>query len=215
MNPIRSTLIVALLTLLAGSAFARSFEESYQKISPAQPTGVAAGKIEVLEIFWYGCPHCYSFEPYLEKWAATMPDDVEFVRLPGVLNQSWVPHARAFYTAQKLGVLERIHMPLFNALHREKKKIFSESELRRFFVDQGIDGDEFDRVYRSNEVDTRVKQAFLTARNARVTGVPTILVNGKYMTSGSMTGSFEDLLKTIDGLIELERGTPAAQTPAH
>jgi thiol:disulfide interchange protein DsbA len=204
MSPIRRILLCTMLALLAGTAAARTFEESFQEIKPAQPTSTE-GKIEVLEIFWYGCPHCYSFEPYLDKWMATKPADVEFVRMPGVLNPQWVPHARAYYTAQKLGVLDKIHMPLFHALHRDRKRIFTEDDLRDFFEDNGVKGEDFDRVYRSNEVDTRVKQALVTARGARVTGVPTVIVNGKYMTSGSLTGSFENLLSVIDQLIARER----------
>jgi thiol:disulfide interchange protein DsbA len=191
----------------------RSFEESFQEIKPAQPTG-AEGKIEVIEIFWYGCPHCYSFEPYLDKWMATKPADVEFVRMPGVLNPSWVQHARAFYTAQKLGVLDKIHMPLFQAIHRDRERIFSEDELRAFFTAQGVDGNDFDRVYRSNEIDTRMKQALFRARGARVTGVPTIVVNGRYMTSGTMTGSFERMLEVTDQLIALERERIGVALPA-
>jgi len=237
MTSIRRITAFALFLLLAPAVTAGGgaahphphSEESFQKIEPAQPTSVE-GKIEVLEIFWYGCPHCYAFEPYLDNWNKTRPADVEFVRMPGVLNPSWIQHARAYYTAQKLGVLDKIHMPLFDAIHRDRQRIFSEDELREFFTDRGVDGDDFDRVFRSSEVDTRMKQALFTARNARVTGVPTIIVNGRYMTSGTMTGSFEKMLEVTDQLIAIERErlgmptpppaaaapapTPAAETPA-
>ena len=209
MNTIRRILLCTALALLAGTTAARTFEESYQEIRPPQPTD-AQGKIEVLEIFWYGCPHCYSFEPYLDKWLQSKPDDVVFVRMPGVLNPAWIPHARAFYTAQKLGVLDTIHMPLFHALHRDRKRIFSEEELRDFFVEQGVKAEDFERVYRSNEIDTRVKQALVKARGARITGVPAVIVNGRYMTTGTLTGTFENLLQVVDQLIALER-KPAAE----
>jgi thiol:disulfide interchange protein DsbA len=168
------------------------------------------GKIEVVEIFWYGCPHCYSFEPHLDKWLQTKPDDIIFVRMPGVLNAAWVQHARAYYTAEKLGVLDKIHRPLFDAIHRDRKRIFSEDELHDFFVERGVDGADFDRVYRSNEIDTRVKQALVMARAAHVTGVPAIIINGRYMTTGSLTGSFERLLEVTDRLAGLERDRLAA-----
>jgi thiol:disulfide interchange protein DsbA len=209
MKLIRRALLFTVLALLAAPSAARTFEESFQEIKPAQPTSVG-DKIEVLEIFWYGCPHCYSFEPYLDKWLASKPAEVEFVRMPGVLNPAWLPHARAYYTAQKLQVLDKIHMPLFHALHRDRKAIFSEDELREFFEANGVSGEDFDRVYRSNEVDTRVKQALVTARSARVTGVPAIIVNGKYLTSGSHAGSFEKLLQIVDQLVARER-KPAAE----
>lgn len=205
----RAALMLGLL-LFGATAAAEDFSGSYEVVTPPQPT-LTQSKIEVMEVFWYGCPHCHSLEPYLEKWLATKPDNVEFVRLPGVLNQSWVPHARAFYTAQKLGVMDKIHKPLFDALHKDKKPIYTEDALREFFIEQGVDGDAFDKVYRSNEIDTRVKQALVMARNYKLTGVPALIVNGKYMTSGSLAHSFDNLLKTVDYLVGLESAAVPAQ----
>ncbi|MEX2523767.1 MAG: thiol:disulfide interchange protein DsbA/DsbL [Gammaproteobacteria bacterium] len=197
---------IAILFLLAAgfTHAADPYEEAYRQISPTQPTQTD-DKIEVVEIFWYGCPHCYDFEPHIERWHENAPDDVAFRRMPAVLNQSWIPHARAYYTAAKLGVLEQIHKPLFDALHRERKRIFSESDLRDFFVSRGVDGGDFTRVYNSNEVETKIKQAYFMARNYKLTGVPSVVVNGKYMTSASMTGTYEKLIQVIDHLVEKER----------
>lgn len=200
--------ISILLLLVAGIAQAADpYEGTYKEISPAQPTE-AEDKIEVVEIFWYGCPHCYDFEPHIERWHENAPDDVAFRRMPAVLNQSWLPHAKAYYTAIKLGVLDQIHKPLFDALHSERKRIFSESELKDFFVSRGVDGSDFSRAYNSNEVETKIKQAYFMARNYKLTGVPSVVVNGKYMTSASMAGSYEKLLEIIDHLVEKERGNP-------
>lgn len=199
----RAVLLCSLLAFSLAAA-GRDFEDSYQRVRPPQPTLTPSG-IEVLEIFWYGCPHCYSLEPHLEKWLESKPENVEFVRLPGVLNTSWIPHARAFYTAQKLGVLDQIHRPLFDALHRDRKAIFSEGDLREFFEAHGVDGKEFTRVYHSSEVETRLKQALVLARNYKVTGVPALIVNGKYLTSASLAGNHEDMLKVVDRLVERER----------
>ncbi len=179
-------------------------EDAYKLIIPAQPTQTD-GKIEVLEVFWYGCPHCYHFEPFVTEWLKTKPDDVDFRRMPGIFNKNWVPHAKAYFTAEKLGVLDRIHSQLFDALHKDRKRIFTESELKDFFVSQGIDGDEFTRIYNSSEVETKFKQAFIMGQRYKITGVPAVIVNGKYMTSGSMAGSYENLLKTIDQLVDKER----------
>ncbi len=199
------TFIAILLLLTAGFTYAAGpYEGTYREISPAQPTQTD-DKIEVVEIFWYGCPHCYSFEPHIERWQENAPDNVAFRRMPAVLNQSWLPHARAYYTAVKLGVLEQIHEPLFDALHRERKRIFTESDLRDFFVSRGVDGNDFTRVYNSNEVETKIKQAYFMARNYKLTGVPSVVVNGKYMTSASMAGSFEKLLQIVDHLVEKEK----------
>jgi protein dithiol oxidoreductase (disulfide-forming) len=181
-----------------------SIEGKYIEIKPALPTQTG-DKIEVIEVFWYGCPHCYSFEPYVEEWAKKLPDDVEFIRLPGVLNQAWIPHAKAFYTAQKLGILEKIHRPLFDAIHKQKKQIFTDQQIMEFFTAQGISPEEFNRVYTSKELDTKIRQAYFAARDYKISGVPSVVVNGKYSTSGTLAGTFDSMLKVIDELIELER----------
>jgi len=191
------------ILLLCASSVAIA-KDSYTNIIPAQPT--QTDKIEVVEVFWYGCPHCYDFEPHVKKWLETKPDDVEFRRMPGIFNKNWVGHARAYYTAEKMGVLEKVHTPLFEALHRDRKRIFSESEIKDFFVSQGVDGKEFTRVYNSSEIETKFKQAFLMGQRYKITGVPAVIVNGKYMTSASQAGSFENILKTINELVAKERG---------
>lgn len=178
--------------------------DAYTNIIPAQPTQTE-DKIEVVEVFWYGCPHCYDFEPYVNKWLASKPDDVHFRRMPGIFNKNWVAHAKAYFTAEKLGVLEVIHSSLFDALHKQRKRIFSEDQLKDFFVSKGIDGDEFTRVFNSSEVESKFKQAFVMGQRYKITGVPAVIVNGKYMTSGSLAGSYDNLLKTIDELVEKER----------
>jgi len=184
----------------AGSNDARPFEE----LKPPQPT--KSGKnIEVVEVFWYGCPHCYSLEPYLEKWLETKPDDVEFRRVPGVLGKNWLPHARAYYTAEILGVLDVIHKQLFDAIHGDNKNIMDERGLRDFFVKQGIKKDDFNKVYQSGEVTDRVKEAFIAGQGYNLTGVPAIIVNGKYRTSAGMTGSNQNLIETVNQLIDRER----------
>ncbi|NKB36195.1 MAG: thioredoxin domain-containing protein [Gammaproteobacteria bacterium] len=191
------------ILLLCATSVAMA-KDSYTNIIPAQPT--QTDKIEVVEVFWYGCPHCYDFEPHVKKWLKTMPDDVEFRRMPGIFNKNWVGHARAYYTAEKMGVLDKIHTPLFEALHKDRKRIFSESEIKDFFISQGVDGKEFTRVYNSSEIETKFKQAFLMGQRYKITGVPAVIVNGKYMTSASQAGSFENILKTINELVAKERG---------
>ena len=202
MNKIIGSLAIAILLCLSLSAYAG---DPYTRIIPAQPTQ-AEGKIEVVEVFWYGCPHCYDFEPHVEKWLESKPEDVEFRRMPGIFNKSWIPHAKAYFTAEKLGVLDKTHRALFNALHKEHKRIFTESELKDFFISKGIDGDEFTRVFNSSEIETKFKQAFVMGQRYKITGVPAVIINGKYMTSGSLAGSYENLLKTIDDLVDKERG---------
>ena len=133
-------IFVAMLVLCCSPmGYAQSFDDAYTAITPAQPTQTA-GKIEVLEIFWYGCPHCYAFEPYLQQWLSRKPDNVEFRLMPGILNNNWVPHAKAYYVAEKLGILDKIHQQLFDAIHKDKRNIFSDDDVKEFFIEQGVDG---------------------------------------------------------------------------
>ena len=207
MKKILKFISLSLFLMLGSQAYA---EEGYTIISPAQPTQTG-DKIEVLEVFWYACPHCYDFDPYLHEWLANIPEDVTFRRMPGIFRKSWIPHAKAFFTAEKLAVLDEIHTPLFNAIHREKKKIHDFKALKKFFAKQGVDEDEFTKVYESEEVDTQVKQAFVMGQRYKVTGVPAIIVNGKYLVSASSAGSFENMLKITDSLVDKERASTVSE----
>ncbi|MCG8324184.1 MAG: thiol:disulfide interchange protein DsbA/DsbL [Thiotrichales bacterium] len=179
--------------------------EPWKVLDEAQPTDVAEGKIEVVEVFWYGCPHCYDFEPFLEDWLKNKPDDVEFKRMPGIFRENWVPHARAYYTALELGVLDSVHRPMFNAIHKHRKKLDSQSQLRKLFAENGIDEDAFDKVYESESVTSKVRKAMLMGRRYQIRGVPSVIVNGKYLTGASIAGNFENMLKAIDQLVDKER----------
>ncbi len=171
---------------------------------PAQPQQ-DTDKIEVLEFFWYGCPHCYSLEPYLEDWLKTMPEDVVFRRMPALLGNNWIAHARAYYTAEKLDVADKIHSALFEAIHRERIKITNEKELQDFFESQGINPDTFKEAYESEDVTEKLKTAFSLGQSYQLTGVPTIIVNRKHTTSVSKTGGNKELIADINRLIEQER----------
>lgn len=203
MRLVIATLLIAAFAQLAPAAEPAPFERILPPV-PAQ----TKDRIEVVEIFWYGCPHCYDFERHLEKWLAEKPADVELVRLPAVLNAGWVPHARAYYTAEKLGVLDQIHRPLFDALHKTRDTIYNEEALREFFVSKGVKPEDFDRVYGSNEIDVKVKQALLLAKRYKITGVPAVIVNGRYRTMRSMVDSYEGLVAVMNQLIEQERSAP-------
>lgn len=202
-----ASLVGVSLLLFAGYVQAN---DGYVTISPPQPTQTG-NKIEVVEIFWYGCPHCYDFEPYIEKWLETKPGDVEFRRMPGIFRKSWIPHAKAFYTAEKMGVMDKIHHPLFEALHKYRKKVYDDDAIEEFFEDQGIDSSDFSKIYESEEVDTKVKQAFIMGQRYKITGTPAVVVNGKYMVSGSTAGSFSNVLKIIDQLVAKERALAAKE----
>ena len=191
--------------LSAGTYAQETLEQFYDPIRPVQPTQ-SGDKIEVVEVFWYGCPHCYTLEPYIQNWLKTKADDVMFRRVPGILGRNWIPHARAFFTAEKLGVVEQIHTPLFTALHKDKKRIFTDAEVKRFFLDAtGVSEEEFDRIYNSREIDIKIRQAQIMQQKARLSGVPSIIVNGKYLTGAAKARNYDNLLKVINQLVDKER----------
>lgn len=206
------TLVV--LVLLALPAFA-DFKEGtdYQLLATPQPTANDA-KIEVLELFWYGCPHCYHLEPELNTWLKQKPEDVEFVRVPAVLGPPWELLARAYYTADLLGDLDKIHEPLFEHIHKDHKLIRNASELKAFFMEQGVSEADFDKTFNSFAVVTMTNRAKEARNMYGITGVPTIVVNGKYRTTATLAGSNEKMLQVIDFLVAKERAESAKPAAA-
>ncbi|MDX1634527.1 MAG: thiol:disulfide interchange protein DsbA/DsbL [Marinobacter sp.] len=199
---------VLLLALASFGAQAQSTEfregEHYRALSNPVPTG-SGDKIEVAEVFWYGCPHCYSFKPLIEKWEQDLPEDVQFELLPAALGQSWEPHARAFYTVKALDKFEQTHDALFDALARDRKPLNDAESLADFLSEYGVDPEKFVKTFNSFGVNAKMQQAQAKIRGARITGVPAMLVNGKYVVSASLAGSHEQMLEVVDYLIEKER----------
>ena len=175
----------------------------YKKVEPAQPT-ITKDKIEVVELFWYGCPHCYHFEPKLKAWLAKKPDNVVFLRIPAVFNPLWALHAKAYYTAEALDVLDKIHEPLFDAIHKHKMKLDNEAVLQKFFADYGVSADDFKNTFNSFVIDAKVRRAADLTKRYRIDGVPTMIVNGKYRTDGPMANGQDGMLKIVDFLVEKE-----------
>ena len=176
----------------------------YQSIVPEQPTQTG-DKIEVLEVFWYGCPHCNEFEPYVATWLSKKAEDVEFRRLPATFKDIWTLHAKAFYTAEALGVLDKVHSPFFKALHEQNRSLNDQAALAEFFAEQGVKKEDFEKTFNSFSVDSKVRQATYMLIQYKITGVPAVVENGKYLTSGGMAGNYDELLKVIDFLVEKER----------
>ena len=175
----------------------------YDTISP-QPTA-SGNKIEVIEFFWYSCPHCFSLEPFLEKWVAQKPADVAFRRIPAILGNNWVHYAKVYYAADKLGVVDKLHTPLFNAIHAQMMLLDDGPKLGNFLKSLGIDQDKFFTAYQSEEIGNQIKNAYIMGQDYQLTGVPAIIINGKYRTSASQAGSNEKLIQVMDELIEKER----------
>ena len=161
--------------------------------------------VEVAEVFWYGCPHCYNFEPLAEAWEAEAPDYINYVKLPAALGRSWEPHAYAFYALEAMGELDKVHDALFDALAGERRPLNTPEALADFVAGYGVNAEKFLENYNSFGVRARVQQAQAKIRGARITGTPTMLVDGKYVVSASMAGSHENTLKVVEYLAEKER----------
>jgi len=177
----------------------------YGRLSPTQPTSSSPGQVEVAEIFWYGCPHCYTFDPYLQEWQPGKADYVSFVRIPAVWNPLVRLHARAFYTAEALGKGEEMHEAFFREIHVNGNALDSEAKLAQFFSRFGIDEAAFKNAFDSFAVHTNLQRADELSRRYQVSSVPSVVVNGKYTSDGSMAGGYDALLELIDELTASER----------
>jgi len=197
-------LLIPMFVSITASAEGFTQGQDYVELSNPQPTSTA-DKIEVVELFWYGCPHCYKLEPYIEEWLVSKPDDVEFVRMPGIASKRWELLAKAYYTAELLGILDKTHNALFEALHKEKRKITNEAALQDFFADYGVSAEEFKSTINSFAMNVKINNAIQMSRRYAITGVPTLVVNGKYRTSMGMAQGSENVIKVVNYLIEQER----------
>jgi protein dithiol oxidoreductase (disulfide-forming) len=197
---------LAFFTMPAQSeGFTEGFE--YQAISSPFPTNSEKGKVEVIEVFWYGCPHCYSLEPAIRSW--NTPDYIDFRLMPAISAKGWAATgAQAFYTASALGVLDRAHTALFDAIHRDKRtELISDPEaIADFFSEFGVSEDKFYGAWNSFSVDANLKQATNTFMRSGITGVPSVIINGRYLTSPSMAGGTEQMMQVIEYVARTELG---------
>jgi thiol:disulfide interchange protein DsbA len=176
----------------------------YQRLSPTQPTSSNPDQVEVAEVFWYGCPHCYHFDPLIEAWRAKKPDYVNFIRIPAVWNPLLQLHARAFYTAEALGKGAEMHSEFFREIHERGNSLDTEEKLTEFFGRFGVDAAAFKTAFDSFAVQAKLQRADELNRRYRIGSVPTLIVNGKYTTEDSGLGSYEELLELVTELAAAE-----------
>ncbi|WP_438951027.1 thiol:disulfide interchange protein DsbA/DsbL [Porticoccus sp.] len=201
------TVTVAMLMVVMSPAHAEEPYKAgvhYEVLTEAVVTSNPA-KIEVAEVFWYGCSHCYSFEPVLNKWTQALPEDVDFVRVPAIWHPIMRLHAKAYFTAKALKSLDQIHEPIFEAMNLKKAKLKTEEEIAALFEAQGIDRARFTKVFNSAGINMAVDLAEKKQERYRTQGTPEMVVNGKYRISGRDNGGNEGMLKVVSYLIEQER----------
>jgi thiol:disulfide interchange protein DsbA len=205
-------LIFALLGLFAQSAPADDLDWQaglhYHLISPAPPPGQADG-VEVVEFFWYGCPHCYQFEPYVKQWLQTTPEGVRFVRMPAMFGGAADLHARAYYALEVMGELERLHEPFFKVIQQEKRKLGSPAELEEWVGSQGVDVEQFRATMDSFAVHAKVNRASALMRRYGVRSVPTMVIDARYR-SGSGFRGYEDVIEVTQYLVDKVRSNQVA-----
>ena len=190
------------VTMSAAFADAPKLGTEFDAVAQPIPTENAA-KIEVMEIFWYGCPHCYHMEEPLNAWVKKLPKDVYFKRVPGLPNASWAPMAKAFYAMDALGVSEKLHTPLFEAIHKSKTLNPTDETATIVWVTQqsGLDKLKVEQAFKSFSTNTNLNRAAQIFRASGATGVPTLVIDGKYITSATQAGGNEQALKVADYII--------------
>jgi thiol:disulfide interchange protein DsbA len=177
----------------------------YYKLSSPAPVDTPAGKVEVVEFFWYNCPHCHKFEPQFEAWAQKVPAHVVVRRVPVAFRADNVPQQRLYYTLEAMGKVEELHGKVFNAVHIEKQRLNTQDEIVAWVAKQGVDKTKFLEFFNSFSVVGKAKRATQLTEGYQVDGVPALGVAGRYFTSGPLAKSMERALMVVDHLVEISR----------
>jgi thiol:disulfide interchange protein DsbA len=223
MKPMKLFLMLSCILLaLPGAAAGIVKGSHYEVLAQAQPVD-AKGKVEVLEFFWYACPHCYSLQPPLENWLKRKPADVEFRRVPAVLDSSWLQLARTYYAIEAMALVEKLHRDVFNAIHQQKaldpRKLARDPQpLFDWVAAKGVDRKKFMDTYNSFAVGNRTQRAADLTRNYDVPHTPVLVVDGRYLISPSMKGNaganghadYEKFIANLDQLVAMARKEPRA-----
>ncbi|MEJ2180684.1 MAG: thiol:disulfide interchange protein DsbA/DsbL [Gammaproteobacteria bacterium] len=200
---------ICTLALLPGLAIAApSYKEKihYELVMPAQPTSTDK-KVEVVEVFLYTCPHCNNLEPYVHRWLKKIPPEAEFVRMPAVFQPKQELLARAYYAAEILGVLEKIHPAMFEAIHQQKRHFNTDADVQKLFVENGVSEKDFNRVFRSFAVEAKIRRAKDMSQRYGIPGVPALIVDGKYRTGARLAGGNANIFRVVDFLVAKESST--------
>ena len=193
--------LATFLILITSSSYV--FAQKYVQISTEKQQ--ESKSIIIYEFFWYGCPHCYNLEPTMERIEADLDKDTKIVKLPVALRDSWIPHAKLYYALQQMGKIDEVHNLIFEEIHLEDNRLNTEQQMVDFLGKHGIDTNKFIEKYNSFGTEARIKKASNLAKKYQINSVQTIIVNGKYLTSGSYVSSYDELYSVINLLIERER----------
>jgi len=200
-----SRLFIAALVAAPLIALAQGIKSPYSELNPPQPIDSDGKKIEVVEFFWYGCPHCYNLEPLIETWVKKLPPDVEFRRIPAVFNERWAHDAAIYYTFEALGVLEKVHRPFFDAIHRDHLRTDDQQAMTEWLSRHGVDPKKFFDTMKSFGVQSKMRRAAQLSVAYKIDGTPAMAVQGRYTVSADQGGSREGMLDTVSYLVNMVR----------
>jgi thiol:disulfide interchange protein DsbA len=202
-----ATTLPALTPAMAQGAF--EADKDFRVVNPPQPTN-AGGKIEVVEFFWYGCPHCFAFEPTLNAWVAKLPADVSFRRIPAQFGPIWTQHAKIFFALDAIGEEQRVHKKVFDTIHVDRVMLDTDDQVIDWAGKNGIDKAKMADALKSFGVAGKLKSAQQVVGNYGIDGVPALAINGKYLTAPSMARGEQKALAVADYLIGQERAKKKA-----
>lgn len=202
------TWIATALISISSVSFATDYEAGTHYKVLEEPVAVLQdGKVHVEEAFWYGCPHCYDLESKITPWKKNLASNVAFEGVPAMFGRTWVIHAQLYYTADALGVLDQVHGQIFDAIHLQKQRLLSKEDQRDFLIAKtGVTAEAFDKAYDSFAVRSRMTRGDKRIRSFKITGVPALVINGKYVVDATSAGSQEGMLEVADYLIKKESG---------
>ena len=179
------------------------FAQKYVQISTEKQQ--ESKDIIIYEFFWYGCPHCYNLEPTMDRIEADLEKDTKVVKLPVALRDSWIPHAKLYYALKQMDKIDQVHNLIFEEIHLEDNRLNTEQQMIDFLGKHGIDTDKFIEKYNSFGTEARIKKASNLAKKYQIDSVPTLIINGKFLTSGSYVSSYDELYSVVNLLVERER----------
>ncbi len=193
-----STFLILAISLSHSHANPKYIQISNQKQTETD-------KIVIYEFFWYGCPHCYNLEPTMDEIEANLQKDTVLIKIPVSLRDTWQNHAKAYYALKQMNLDDDLHLKLFEEIHINSQRLDTKESLSQFITNQGYNGQKFQELFDSFGTEIRMNKASRLAKNYQISSVPTLVINGKYLTSGSHVSSFDELVNVVNMLVEKER----------
>jgi thiol:disulfide interchange protein DsbA len=202
---------VLFLLMASGATLAKEYKEGvdYQRVS--QQETESGDMVEVLEFFWYGCSHCFKFEPVISSWIKQKPSNVKFIRVPAIFRPEWKVHARTYYTLQVMGLGEKLHSDIFDEIQVKKNRLDTEASMTKFVTEHGVNKNEFTDVYNSFAIESMMRKAIKKIKSYKIQGVPALSINGKYVLSGKSAGTYENMMQIANHLISKESASSASK----